>query len=672
MRWLIRSFLALCLLVAVAVAALFLIPTERIARSAAEKFEAITGRVLSIEGSVRPTVWPVLGVRTGRFAISNAEWSGAGPMLRADALEIGLDMAALWRGDVRITGVRVIRPEVMLERAADGRENWVFGGSETGSGGGTGEARGPGEGRTFSLDLAEVSDGAFTFIDHGSGQRIELESLSGTARIPAFTGPAEIGFSAVMNGQPLRADLRLVAFASFLEGKVTGLEARLRVGEATLALDGRGGLEPMAFSGQLTAGLGDLGSLARLSGIARPTLPEGLGARSITLSGEVTLAADTSLHLRGGDITLDGNRLRVDADLTRGGDRPRLVARIGAGALNLAGLAGGAGGGASGGARAEGWPTDRIDVSGLGALDADLSLSAEAIDLGAVRFGPSRLSATLDRGRAVFDLREVSAYGGAIRGQFVVNGRGGLSVRGDLELAGLSLQPLLMDAGGYDRLIGTGDLELEFLGVGNSVDAIMRSLSGQGRLALSKGELRGLDIAGMLRNLDASYVGEGQKTIFDGITAGFALRDGVLANDDLLLKAPYLTATGSGNVGIGARTLDYRLRPTALAAADGSGGIMVPMSISGTWADPKFRLDLESLARERLEAEAKALEEQAKARAKEAEAQARAELERKAQKELGIQRQEGESLEDAARRRAEEALEAEAGRLLNRLLGAAP
>jgi AsmA protein len=143
----------------------------------------------------------------------------------------------------------------------------------------------------------------------------------------------------------------------------------------------------------------------------------------------------------------------------------------------------------------------------------------------------------------------------------------------------------------------------------------------------------------------------------------------VLANDDLSFKAPYVTATGAGTVGLGARTLNYRLRPTALAAVDGTGGVMVPLLVTGTWAAPKFRLDLESLAKERLEEEAKKLEERARAEAAAAEARAKAALEQKAQDELGITRKEGESLEDAAKRRAQEALEAETGRLLNRLLG---
>lgn len=668
MRWMIRSLLALVLLVLLAGAALILMPTGRIAAVATERFEALTGRSLTITGAVRPSLWPSLGVQIGPVEVSNAAWSDEGPMLRAEGLEIALDMAALWGGDIRITAIRANRPQIILERARDGRANWVFGGPN----GGTATAGMPGEGTPFTLDLAEISEGSLTFIDHGAARRVVLSSITGTARIPAWTGPAEVRFTAEMNGQAAEAELRIGAFGPFLDGQVTGLDATLTAGDATLTFAGRGGWNPMGAEGDLTADLANMADAARLLGIARPAPPQGLGAGRIAVAGRVTLTDAGSLHLRGGRVTLDDNTLSVEADLRPGADRPRLSAQIAAQALNLAGLSRGQGGGAAGGASAAGWPTDRIDVSALGLIDAEVALSAASVDLGVMRLGTTRATMTLDRARAVFDLRQIAAYEGSIAGQFVVNGRGGLSVGGDLRFDSIAMQPLLRDLGGYERLIGTGDLSLKFLGVGTTVDQIMRSLSGSGRLALGKGELRGLDIAGMLRNLDPNFVGEGQRTIFDSLSASFGMDGGVLSNDDLALKAPYVTATGSGTVNLGARSLDYRLRPTALAAADGSGGIMVPLLISGPWADPRFRLDLESLARERLEEEARALEDRARAEAAAAEARAKAELERRAEEELGVTRQEGESLEDAAKRRAEEVLEEEAGRLLQQLLRPGP
>ena len=432
----------------------------------------------------------------------------------------------------------------------------------------------------------------------------------------------------------------------------------------------------MAAKGDVQADLGQLIEVAALAGAVAPDLPKGLGAGGVTVQGGLTLTDAGSVHLRGGTLRLDETVLAVDADLTQGEDRPKLVAKVVAGALDLQAAMGQSGGGAGGGMQSEGWPKERIDVSALSALDAEVSLKADGVNLGLATFGPTALLLTIDRSRAVFDLARAKAYDGEISGQFVVNGRKGLSVGGDLAFKGLALQALMADLAGYERLVGTGDLRLKFLGSGASVDAIMQGLEGSGSLAVGRGEILGLDIGGMLRTLDTGFVGEGQKTIFDALTASFTIAGGELANDDLVLDAPFAKVTGEGRLGLGARTINYRLRATALTDVVGEAGITAPILIRGPWANPKISLDLEALAREQLEEEAKALEAAAKARAAELEAEARAkaaEVEAQAraklEAELGVVQGEGETLEEAVKRRGEEALTDEAARALEKLLG---
>lgn len=661
MRWIIRSVMALVLLVVLAVGAVFLIPAEKVAGIAVAKFNALTGRELVISGSVRPAIWPQLGVTTGPISISNAAWSDEGPMVQAEGLSISVDLAALMGGDVKITGVEAINPKIVLERSAKGEENWVFGG-----GGALGEvsAATPGVGQPFSLDQASVSGGALVFADHRAGVRYEVSGIAATVAIPNYTGAATLDMAAVMNGQSFTLTGAVATFQDFLDGKLVDSDLTLVAGAASVAFKGSAGLGPEA-KGDLTAELGDLAAVSALAGMAAPQLPQGLGAAEVRVAGAVTLTTAGSLHLRGGTVSLDGNTLAVDADMTTDGARPKLSAKIVAGALDLAGLSGGQGGGVSGGAQATGWPVDQIDVSGLAGLDAVVALTASSVDLGVAKFGPSQIVLTNDRARLVTELRKVSAYDGVISGQFVVNGRNGLSVGGDLSFAGMALQPMLADFGGYQRLVGTGDLRVKFLGSGASVDAIMRSVSGSGSLALSNGEILGLDIAGMLRTLDTSYVGEGQKTIFDSLGGSFSMAGGVLRNDDLLLTSPYITARGMGDVGLGARNLEYRIKATALADDTGAGGLTAPLLIRGSWANPKFSLDLQALADEKLAEQKAALEAQAEAKRAELEADARAKLE----DELGVVQQDGESLEDAARRRMNEAVDEGAQKALQNLLG---
>lgn len=660
MRWIIRSVIAVVLLAIVLVGSVFLIPAEKVAGIAVAKFNALTGRELVISGAVRPSIWPQLGVTTGPISISNAAWSKEGPMVQAEGLSISLDLAALIGGDVKITGVEAINPKIVLERSAKGAENWVFGGEA----GGTVSAATPGVGQPFTLDKASVSGGALVFADHAAGVRYEVSGIEAAAAIPRYTGPATIDMAAVMNGQSFTLTGKVGAFQDFLDGKLVDSDLKLIAGAAEVGFKGTAGLGPEA-KGALSADLGDLAAISALAGIAAPKLPEGLGASDVQVAGAVTLTTAGSLHLRAGAVVLDGNKLAMDADLVTAGERAKLSAKVSAAALDLAGVSGGQGGGESGGVQASGWPTDKIDVSGLSGLDAVVALTADSIDLGMVKFGASQIVLTNDRSRLVAELRKVSAYEGVISGQFVVNGRKGLSVGGDLSFAGMALRPMLADFGGYERLVGTGDMRVKFLGSGASVDAIMQSLSGSGSLALSNGEILGLDIAGMLRTLDTSYVGEGQKTIFDSLGGSFTMADGVLHNEDLVLKSPYITARGVGDVGMGARTLEYRIKATALADDTGAGGLTAPLLIKGSWANPKFSLDLQAIADEKLAEQTAALEAQAEAKRAELEAEARAKLE----SELGVVQQDGESLEDAAKRRMNEAVDEQAQKALQKLLG---
>ena len=662
MRWIIRSLFALVLLAVLAGGALFLIPAEKIAGLVVGKFNTLTGRQLVIEGSIRPTVWPVLGVKTGKVSISNADWSDEGPMFQAEALEIAVDMASLWSGQPKITAVEAVSPVLILERAKNGRENWVFGGQS----GGTVTTDTPGVGQEFTLDKAVISDGKLVFVDHGAGTRVELTALDLQTAIADFDGPVQVRMSAEKEGQPFALDLSLGNFRDALDGKLGPVEATFSAGKAEGTFNGKAGWKPATAKGDLVADLATLDELARLAGAEPPALPQGLGAGGVSVKGAVTLTDKGSAHLRGGTVTLDGTVLAVDADLTQGDARPRLVAKVEAGSLNLAAASGGKGGGAGGGMQAEGWPKDKIDVSGLEALDADISLKADGIDLGMVRLGASALKVTIDRARAVVDISKVQAYGGSLAGQFVVNGRKGLSVGGDLGFAGMDLQSLMRDFAGYERLVGTGDLRLKFLGSGQTVNAIMQGLEGSGTLKLGRGEILGLDIGGMIRTLDAGFVGQGQKTVFDSMTASFAIAEGVLQNDDLVLDTPFAKVTGTGKLGLGGRTINYRLRAKAEVADQ---TLIAPILIKGPWADPKISLDLESLAKEKLDFEKEKLEAKAREKAKAVEKDAKAKAKAKLKDELGVEVQDGENIDDAVKRRGEEVITDEAAKALEKLLG---
>ena len=182
--------------------------------------------------------------------------------------------------------------------------------------------------------------------------------------------------------------------------------------------------------------------------------------------------------------------------------------------------------------------------------------------MGQFKLGATRTLLRNDNSRMVFELREVAAYAGVLSGEFVINNRSGLSVGGKMFAQRLAMQELLRDAVGLERLTGQADAEMSFLGSGSSVDAIMKSLSGQGAVNFGKGTIIGIDLDRLMRS---GAVGGGT-TVFDSLGATWTMDAGVLRNDDLLLKLANYEARGAGQVGLEAQTIDYTFTPIALRA----------------------------------------------------------------------------------------------------------
>lgn len=604
MRWIFRLIGLVVVLVLLAVGALFLIPSEKIAALAAREIEARTGRSVTFEGSIRPAFWPVIGVKTGGIRIGNADWTDGTPMVTADALLVGVDLMPLLSGEVRVKEFRLDKPSIRLETARDGRTNWTFGEASPPSAGSGSSASGALAG--FTLDEGRISGGTLVYVDHAAGSRVDLRDVDLTLSVPSAKGRATVQGSLVYAAQKIAFNLGVEGLAGFLDGTLSDASATLSGPFGKIAFTGSLSTAPSA-EGQVSATISDLAVAMALAG------QDGAPGKTASFDGRVTYTEAGTLHLRGAKAALDGNAVALDADLTLS-ERPTLTAKVDAGALDLKPFLGGDSGNAAAPSTSDGWSKDPIDASGLGAIDADIALSAASVDLGSLRLGSVRTRAKLDTGRLVLDLQEVASYGGKLAGEFVVNGREGLSLGGDLTFAGVDLQGLLIDLAEYDRLRAAGDVRLKFLVAGNSMDALMKSMSGSGSVSVGQGEIIGFDLAGMIRNLDASFRGASDKTIFSSIKGSFTIDKGVLVNEDLAFRSPVLTATGKGNVDIGRQRLSYRVTPVAFGeAAEGdTGRVLVPILIDGTWSDVNFHPDLSGVVNDEIDKQKKEAEEKLK------------------------------------------------------------
>lgn len=625
MKWLFRLIGIIIVLAIVAVGSLLLLPSDRLARIASDQLSAQLGRKIDITGDVSLSFYPVLGVSTGPVTVANADWAGETPMLRAASAHIGLEALPLLRREVRVKALHVEAPEVLLQQGAEGRANWEF--SEPAAGA---EQSAPGTLPPVTIEDLKITNGAITYIAAGA-EPVTYRDVDLSLAWPDLEGPADIALTIRPAGAPVTVEAQLPRPMDLLSG--TGAQpvsAVLRTDGGRADFTGTLSRVP-ELQGKLTADLPSTARVLAALGHGGADIPAGLG-QSLALDTSVTLDAAQELSFDGMTLSLDQNRLTGSASVDLAGAKPRIGARLAAGDLDLSALV--PEGETDPDSAAAEWSTDPIDASALGAADGEIVLNADSVDLGDLKFARTRVVVTIDRSRAVVTIRELAGYQGGFDGEFVMNNRNGLSVGGRMRGLKVEAQELLADLMGIERLSGKADSEIRFLGVGQSMAQIVKSLEGSGSFTFGRGVISGLDLDKLMRSGDVT----GGTTIFDSLTATYTMKNGVLRNDDLRLELPVVQAVGEGRVDLGKRTIDYTFTPKVLES-ETRKGLAIPVRITGPWSSPRIIPDLEKAIELNLEDEKKAVEE---------------EVRKKVSEELGVEVEEDDSVEDVIEKKVED------------------
>ena len=259
-------------------------------------------------------------------------------------------------------------------------------------------------------------------------------------------------------------------------------------------------------------------------------------------------------------------------------------------------------------------PEQPFDLSPLKTLNATGNVRIGAFQVSNIK--AEQVALALKAAGGQLDVAPISAnlYQGTLAGSLAVNANDNhfaLKQR----LSGVSVGPLLRDAANKDLLEGRGTAGLDVTSVGTTVSALKKALAGTANIAVKDGSLKGVDIAGLIRNAKALLGSKsaleqqaqgGAKTDFSELTASFTIKDGVAHNEDLQMKSPLLRLTGRGDLNIADATLDYTTKASIVAAATGQGGkevgdvagLTVPVRATGPLASLKYSVDVGALASE--------------------------------------------------------------------------
>lgn len=257
-----------------------------------------------------------------------------------------------------------------------------------------------------------------------------------------------------------------------------------------------------------------------------------------------------------------------------------------------------------------------IDLSALKALNANGSIRIGNLRYGKTKASNVRVDLKAANGIATIAPLSANLYQGSMNGSLSVDARNTPSITFKQDMKGIAIGPLLVDAINNDMLDGKGTLNVDVTASGNTVGAMKKALNGKSSLQLADGAIKGIDIAGTIRNAKSklnvlkgqSSIGadQTQKTDFSELSASFDIKNGVAHNEDLTMKAPILRlAKGDsrGDVDIANETINYLAKPTIVKSIKGQGGadldalagVSIPVKVTGTFSAPKYGVDFASL-----------------------------------------------------------------------------
>lgn len=202
-------------------------------------------------------------------------------------------------------------------------------------------------------------------------------------------------------------------------------------------------------------------------------------------------------------------------------------------------------------------------------------------------------------------------YNGSYSGVISLDASGGepaLTVHTDF--SNVDIEPLLTDLTGSANLQGTGNISLALNSKGSDINVLRRTLSGNGSIDFRQGVLKGIDIRGILQQLEVMLeskrpgkLNNGKQTEFDALTATLNINSGIVDNDDLLMLAPGFRVNGDGMLfNLNDETWKYNFivdvdESTATRGEEryNIGGYKLKIKCRGKIADKKCLPDVESI-----------------------------------------------------------------------------
>ncbi|MEQ1491612.1 MAG: AsmA family protein [Terricaulis sp.] len=589
--------------------------------------EAATGRDLTINGSVGVSYWPVLGLKAQDVTLANVEGGRAPALIAADEIDIGVELQPLLNREVNVRRLVFQRPRVALEVDANGQPNWLLRPRPSTTPPPTTTpppSQNPVDASRTSLRSVRINDGEVSFFDARQGAGWVVGTVDITTALTSLDAPMRAEGTLIYKDREVKLNASIARPGAAFRGELTQLI--LNIESELLTAEFRG--QTVATSGELAGTVRASGpSLRQLASWTGTPLQNAVGFEQFAVTGRLTIGGGAYTFSNAG-FAVDQVRGRGDFVLSELRDKPYLSGRLELFDFDLNPYLSGQApppppegqtevAAAMPDAGQAPQPTAEIatvdaapravdvrvapseapiDFSGLKALNADLELVTHAVLIQHMRVEASRLNLVLNDGFMAATVHNVSLYGGSGRGRFEIDAREpSTRMVQDLAFTNLDAQRFLTDAFNFGAIEGRAEISLNVRVQGRTQSEMINSTDGYAHIEVVSGVLRGVDLGGVattIRNaLRGELIAPEARTPFQGLSATFAIADGVLASDSLSMNTTDLRIPGIAVIDLPNRRLDARLAPRSPR-----GGVAVPFAARGPFGELTYAHDISGRA----------------------------------------------------------------------------
>lgn len=594
-----------------------------------KKVAEATGRPFTLGGDISLSLFPWVGLSLSDLHLGNPSGFKEKDFVTVKAFDVRVKLLPLISKDIQVKRFILKGPRIVLERLKDGRGNWEGIGKpsdkpvpETAKDLRRPPEKKPGTGLSIkSLVVGEfaITEGYVLWIDQAKGERKEISDMSFRLKDVSFDRPIHLALSANVDGKSLS-----------LEGTVGPLGKE--PGKGTIPLEiAIKALKQLNISlkGQLTDSATKLwfDMAIKVSPFSPRKLMESLRQAFPvkTADPEALNRVALELNLKGdpknisisdGVLDLDDSKLtfsvrakefsKPDVKFDLNLDKIDLVRYLPPPSEEKPGQTGKM-------AAAPAPKKKKTDYTPLRKLVIEGIIRAGKIKAYGANIQDLSMKITGKNGLFRLDPLAFKLYQGDLSSQWTFDVRQDIPKSNmELRIKQVQVGPMLKDLLKKDFLEGTVKADVSIRMAGDNADRIKRTLNGKGDFLFNDGAIVGIDLAGMVRNVKATF-GLAEKgtlrprTDFSELHAPFTITNGMVHTPQTSMKSPVLRVLAAGDAHLVKETLDFRVEPKFVATIKGQGdtkqrsGIMVPVLVTGTFSEPRFRPDLERMLRKGLE-----------------------------------------------------------------------